>query len=177
MSHGSNLNLEAGSLLVTLVSLTTQEAGGGCSKWVGGDSARCHHLRYLSLHTVSVLAQLERGNFFSSAITKHSFFPSVHDAVLHISRERHQASVSTQPCCPQHGHGEGSHTNPSLSASLRWTTAPECSPSRGRRVLQEPRRQGRLCHPDDTNLLILGPRHPDPHQPLWTLSAGALPCP
>uniref|UniRef100_A0A8C3NM73 Uncharacterized protein n=1 Tax=Geospiza parvula TaxID=87175 RepID=A0A8C3NM73_GEOPR len=49
---------------------------------------------------VSVLAQLERGNFFSSAITKHSFFPSVHDAVVHISRERHQASVSTQPCCP-----------------------------------------------------------------------------
>ncbi|NXH96086.1 S26A6 protein, partial [Pachycephala philippinensis] len=46
---------------------------------------------------VSVLAQLERGNFFSSAITKHSFFPSVHDAVLHISRERRQASVSTQP--------------------------------------------------------------------------------
>ncbi|NWZ95497.1 S26A6 protein, partial [Nesospiza acunhae] len=46
---------------------------------------------------VSVLAQLERGNFFSSAITKHSFFPSVHDAVVHISGERHQASVSTQP--------------------------------------------------------------------------------
>ncbi|NXY26508.1 S26A6 protein, partial [Atrichornis clamosus] len=48
---------------------------------------------------VSVLAQLERGNFFSSTITKHSFFPSVHDAVVHISRERHQASVSTQPRC------------------------------------------------------------------------------
>ncbi|NXD99526.1 S26A6 protein, partial [Chaetorhynchus papuensis] len=47
--------------------------------------------------SVSVLAQLERGNFFSSAITKHFFFPSVHDAVVHISRERHQASVSTQP--------------------------------------------------------------------------------
>ncbi|NWR37763.1 S26A6 protein, partial [Tachuris rubrigastra] len=42
-----------------------------------------------------VLAQLERGNFFSSTITKHSFFPSVHDAVEHISRERRQASVST----------------------------------------------------------------------------------
>nr|XP_041574627.1 solute carrier family 26 member 6 [Taeniopygia guttata] len=42
---------------------------------------------------VSVLAQLEQGNFFSSAITKHSFFPSVHDAVVHISRERHQASA------------------------------------------------------------------------------------
>ncbi|NXM89075.1 S26A6 protein, partial [Oenanthe oenanthe] len=48
---------------------------------------------------VSVLAQLERGNFFSSAITKHSFFPSVHDAVEHVSRERRQASVSSQPCC------------------------------------------------------------------------------
>ncbi|KFP64673.1 Solute carrier family 26 member 6, partial [Cariama cristata] len=31
---------------------------------------------------VPVLAQLERGNFFSSAITKHCFFPSVHDAVV-----------------------------------------------------------------------------------------------
>ncbi|NXM23841.1 S26A6 protein, partial [Oxyruncus cristatus] len=30
-----------------------------------------------------VLAQLEQGNFFSSTITKHSFFPSVHDAVEH----------------------------------------------------------------------------------------------
>ncbi|NWI87452.1 S26A6 protein, partial [Pitta sordida] len=34
---------------------------------------------------VPVLAQLERGNFFSTTITKHCFFPSVHDAVLHIS--------------------------------------------------------------------------------------------
>ncbi|NXG11953.1 S26A6 protein, partial [Sakesphorus luctuosus] len=32
-----------------------------------------------------VLAQLERGNFFSSTITKYSFFPSVHDAVVHIN--------------------------------------------------------------------------------------------
>ncbi|NWI49086.1 S26A6 protein, partial [Calyptomena viridis] len=46
---------------------------------------------------VPVLAQLERGNFFSSTITKHSFFPSVHDTVLHISKEQHQASVSTWP--------------------------------------------------------------------------------
>ncbi|KAM7095730.1 LOW QUALITY PROTEIN: solute carrier family 26 member 6 [Ciconia maguari] len=42
---------------------------------------------------VPVLAQLERGNFFSSAITKHSFFPSVHDAVVHISGERRQAEA------------------------------------------------------------------------------------
>ncbi|NWX47424.1 S26A6 protein, partial [Steatornis caripensis] len=46
---------------------------------------------------VPVLAQLELGNFFSSAITKHCFFPSVHDAVVHISRQRQRASVSTQP--------------------------------------------------------------------------------
>ncbi|NXK03932.1 S26A6 protein, partial [Herpetotheres cachinnans] len=46
---------------------------------------------------VPVLDQLERGNFFSSAITKHCFFPSVHDAVVHISREQRGASVSTQP--------------------------------------------------------------------------------
>uniref|UniRef100_A0A8C0VKA4 Solute carrier family 26 member 6 n=1 Tax=Cyanistes caeruleus TaxID=156563 RepID=A0A8C0VKA4_CYACU len=50
---------------------------------------------FIASCSVSVLAQLERGNFFSSAITKHSFFPSVHDAVVHISRERQQASVST----------------------------------------------------------------------------------
>ncbi|XP_027661362.1 solute carrier family 26 member 6 [Falco rusticolus] len=42
---------------------------------------------------VPVLDQLERGNFFSSAITKHCFFPSVHDAVVHISREQRGASV------------------------------------------------------------------------------------
>ncbi|NXE23553.1 S26A6 protein, partial [Ardeotis kori] len=46
---------------------------------------------------VPVLAQLERGNFFSSSITKHCFFPSVHDAVVHINEERHLASVSTRP--------------------------------------------------------------------------------
>ncbi|NWV14203.1 S26A6 protein, partial [Ptilonorhynchus violaceus] len=34
---------------------------------------------------VSILTQLEQGNFFNSAITKYSFFPSVHDAVVHIS--------------------------------------------------------------------------------------------
>ncbi|NXO00225.1 S26A6 protein, partial [Rhinopomastus cyanomelas] len=34
---------------------------------------------------VPILAQLERGNFFSETITKHCFFPSVHDAVVHIS--------------------------------------------------------------------------------------------
>ncbi|NXL27009.1 S26A6 protein, partial [Glaucidium brasilianum] len=48
---------------------------------------------------VPVLAQLERGNFFSSAITKHCFFPSVHDAVVHISGERRQATVCTQSRC------------------------------------------------------------------------------
>ncbi|XP_009955348.1 PREDICTED: solute carrier family 26 member 6, partial [Leptosomus discolor] len=41
---------------------------------------------------VPVLAQLERGNFFSSAITKHSFFPSVNAAVAHISGEQRWAS-------------------------------------------------------------------------------------
>ncbi|NXN32022.1 S26A6 protein, partial [Nycticryphes semicollaris] len=52
---------------------------------------------FIACCSVPVLAQLERGNFFSSAITKHCFFPSVHDAVLHITGEQHQASVSTQP--------------------------------------------------------------------------------
>uniref|UniRef100_A0A669P1K4 Solute carrier family 26 member 6 n=1 Tax=Phasianus colchicus TaxID=9054 RepID=A0A669P1K4_PHACC len=48
-----------------------------------------------SLCAASVLAQLERGNFFSSTITKHCFFPSVNDAVLHIDAGRRPAPVST----------------------------------------------------------------------------------
>ncbi|XP_030314197.1 solute carrier family 26 member 6 [Calypte anna] len=48
---------------------------------------------FIACCSVPVLIQLERGNFFSSAITKHCFFPSVHDAVVHISRERCQGSV------------------------------------------------------------------------------------
>ncbi|OPJ72065.1 solute carrier family 26 member 6 [Patagioenas fasciata monilis] len=40
-----------------------------------------------------VLAQLERGNFFSSAITKSCFFPSVNDAVVYSSEEQRRASV------------------------------------------------------------------------------------
>ncbi|NXN70933.1 S26A6 protein, partial [Himantopus himantopus] len=54
---------------------------------------------FVACCSATVLAQLERGNFFSSAITKHFFFPSVHDAVVHISEEPRQASVNTQPCC------------------------------------------------------------------------------
>ncbi|NXY77403.1 S26A6 protein, partial [Glareola pratincola] len=52
---------------------------------------------FIACCSVPVLAQLERSNFFSSTITKHCFFPSVHDAVLHITGEQRQASVSTQP--------------------------------------------------------------------------------
>uniref|UniRef100_A0A8C9EIK2 Solute carrier family 26 member 6 n=1 Tax=Pavo cristatus TaxID=9049 RepID=A0A8C9EIK2_PAVCR len=48
----------------------------------------------------SVLAQLERGNFFSSTITKHCFFPSVNDAVLHLKGGMRPAPVSTQSCHP-----------------------------------------------------------------------------
>ncbi|XP_033922415.1 solute carrier family 26 member 6 [Melopsittacus undulatus] len=43
---------------------------------------------------VPVLAQLERGNFFSSSITKHCFFPSVHAAAEHARREQRSAPVS-----------------------------------------------------------------------------------
>nr|XP_013039691.2 solute carrier family 26 member 6 [Anser cygnoides] len=64
----------------------------------------------------SVLAQLERGNFFSSTITKQCFFPSVHDAVLHISGEQHTAPVRTCPGSPHHRHGEGQPSRP-LSSS------------------------------------------------------------
>ncbi|NXT20783.1 S26A6 protein, partial [Syrrhaptes paradoxus] len=53
---------------------------------------------YVACCSGPVLAQLERGNFFSSDITKRSFFPSVHDAVLHVTGgDRRPASVSTQP--------------------------------------------------------------------------------
>ncbi|NWU67556.1 S26A6 protein, partial [Pterocles burchelli] len=55
---------------------------------------------YVACCSGPVLAQLERGGFFSSDITKHSFFPSVHDAVLHVTRgERRPASVSAHPGC------------------------------------------------------------------------------
>ncbi|NXA56536.1 S26A6 protein, partial [Nothocercus julius] len=43
----------------------------------------------------SVIAQLERGNFFSETITKHQFFASVHDAVVHVTGQRAVAPVST----------------------------------------------------------------------------------
>ncbi|CAM9353025.1 unnamed protein product [Bubo scandiacus] len=49
---------------------------------------------------VPVLAQLERGNFFSSTITKHCFFPSVHDAVVHISGERRRATGAVRAGTP-----------------------------------------------------------------------------
>ncbi|XP_062441986.1 solute carrier family 26 member 6 [Rhea pennata] len=41
----------------------------------------------------SVIAQLERGNFFSQTITKHHFFASVHDAVVHATGQREEALV------------------------------------------------------------------------------------
>ncbi|XP_014798664.1 PREDICTED: solute carrier family 26 member 6 [Calidris pugnax] len=47
---------------------------------------------FIACCSVPVLAQLERGNFFSSTITKHCFFPSVHDTVLHVTGEQRQAS-------------------------------------------------------------------------------------
>uniref|UniRef100_A0A8C3D0C6 Solute carrier family 26 member 6 n=1 Tax=Cairina moschata TaxID=8855 RepID=A0A8C3D0C6_CAIMO len=75
-------------------------------------SAGCHKYGCFSLCTASVLAQLERGNFFSSTITKQCFFPSVHDAVLHISGEQHTASVRTCPGCPHCRHGEGQPSRP-----------------------------------------------------------------
>uniref|UniRef100_A0A8D2NI05 STAS domain-containing protein n=1 Tax=Zonotrichia albicollis TaxID=44394 RepID=A0A8D2NI05_ZONAL len=78
---------------------------------------------FIASCSVSVLAQLERGNFFSSAITKASFFPSVHDAVEHISRERHQASVSTQPCCPSMAmERAATSTPPSLPPQVDHST-------------------------------------------------------
>ncbi|XP_065543894.1 solute carrier family 26 member 6 isoform X1 [Lathamus discolor] len=40
---------------------------------------------------VPVLAQLERGNFFSASITKHCFFPSVHAAAEHARTEQRPA--------------------------------------------------------------------------------------
>ena len=85
---------------------------GACSGYGVVGSAGCHSFGCFSLHTVPVLAQLERGNFFSSAITKHHFFPSVHDAVVHVSGERRQALVSTQPRRPHHCDGGGQPSQP-----------------------------------------------------------------
>ncbi|OXB64510.1 hypothetical protein ASZ78_012773 [Callipepla squamata] len=52
---------------------------------------------------VSVLAQLERGNFFSPTITKHHFFPSVNDAVLHIKGETRPAPAALLPLTRSRG--------------------------------------------------------------------------
>ncbi|XP_064375038.1 solute carrier family 26 member 6 [Dromaius novaehollandiae] len=41
----------------------------------------------------SVIAQLERGNLFSQTITKHHFFASVHDAVVHVTGRQEEALV------------------------------------------------------------------------------------
>nr|XP_009686574.1 PREDICTED: cadherin EGF LAG seven-pass G-type receptor 3 [Struthio camelus australis] len=41
----------------------------------------------------SVITQLEKGNFFSQTITKHHFFTSVHDAVVHVTGQREEALV------------------------------------------------------------------------------------
>ncbi|XP_068762877.1 solute carrier family 26 member 6 isoform X1 [Struthio camelus] len=41
----------------------------------------------------SVITQLEKGNFFSQTITKHHFFASVHDAVVHVTGQREEALV------------------------------------------------------------------------------------
>uniref|UniRef100_A0A8B9EM16 Solute carrier family 26 member 6 n=1 Tax=Anser cygnoides TaxID=8845 RepID=A0A8B9EM16_ANSCY len=97
------------------VSLTAQGEG-GMFRWGLESSAGCHNFGCFSSCTASVLAQLERGNFFSSTITKQCFFPSVHDAVLHISGEQHTAPVRTCPGSPHHRHGEGQPSRP-LSSS------------------------------------------------------------
>lgn len=90
---------------------------GGCSGWGMVGSASSYSFGCFSLYTEPVLAQLERGNFFSSAITKHCFFPSVHDAVLHISGEQRQTLVSTQPRRPRDcdGREAAKPTLPGLS--------------------------------------------------------------
>uniref|UniRef100_A0A8C3KRE7 Solute carrier family 26 member 6 n=1 Tax=Calidris pygmaea TaxID=425635 RepID=A0A8C3KRE7_9CHAR len=83
---------------------------------------------FIACCSVPVLAQLERGNFFSSAITKHCFFPSVHDAVLHVTGEQRQASVSTRPHPPGHCHaGWGGGRTDSQADPL-----PPCPPQEDR---------------------------------------------
>ncbi|XP_061474320.1 solute carrier family 26 member 6 [Rhineura floridana] len=44
---------------------------------------------------VSVIIQLERGNFFSQTITKHHLFASIHDAVIYITRNQEKTLPQT----------------------------------------------------------------------------------
>uniref|UniRef100_A0A8C8BT42 Solute carrier family 26 member 6 n=1 Tax=Otus sunia TaxID=257818 RepID=A0A8C8BT42_9STRI len=124
---------------------------------------------------VPVLAQLERGNFFSSAITKHCFFPSVHDAVVHISGERRRATVRTESRCPHHCDGGGAAK----------PTPPRLSPLGGRQhqnvALQEEDVSPRSRVGEEGFAMLMAPAHPpqgpealDPHQPLRTQSWGPV---
>uniref|UniRef100_A0A663FHJ5 Solute carrier family 26 member 6 n=2 Tax=Accipitrinae TaxID=8955 RepID=A0A663FHJ5_AQUCH len=125
-----------------------------------------------------VLAQLERGNFFSSAITKHCFFPSVHDAVLHISAEQRQTLVSTQPRrpCDCDGREAAKPTLPCLS--------PLGGPQHQDVVPQVEDVSPRSRVGEEGFATLMAPTHPPqgpeasyPHQPLRSPRAAALPWP
>ncbi|KAM9655775.1 solute carrier family 26 member 6 isoform 2-T2 [Morphnus guianensis] len=125
-----------------------------------------------------VLAQLERGNFFSSAITKHCFFPSVHDAVLHISGEQRQTLVSTQPCCLRDCDGREA-AKPTLPC-----LCPLGGPQHQDVVPQEEDVSPRSRVGEEGFATLMAPTRPPrgpeasyPHQPLRTPRAGALPRP
>lgn len=182
MSHGPSLSPAApsgavGSLVIAPVSPAAQGEG-GCSGWGMVGSASSYSFGCFSLYTEPVLAQLERGNFFSSAITKHCFFPSVHDAVLHISGEQRQTLVSTQPRRPRDcdGRKAAKPTLPCLS--------PLGGPQHQDVVPQEEDVSPRSRVGEEGFATLMAPTHPPqgpeasyPHQPLRTLRAGALPRP
>ncbi|XP_074770705.1 solute carrier family 26 member 6 [Athene noctua] len=122
---------------------------------------------------VPVLAQLERGNFFSTAITKHCFFPSVHDAVVHISGEQRRATVCTQSRRPHHCDGGGAAK----------PTPPRLSPLGGCQhqnvALQEEDVSLRSRVGEEGFATLMAPAHPpqgpealDLHRPLRTQSWG-----
>lgn len=126
---------------------------------------------------MTVLAQLERGNFFSSAITKHCFFPSVHDAVVHISKEPRQASVSTQPRHPHHCDGEvgGGVTAAKLT---HLCLSPLGGPQHQNVALREEDISPTSWTSKGGFAALMAPTHPPwgpgalcPHQPLRTLES------
>uniref|UniRef100_A0A3Q3FFK3 Solute carrier family 26 member 6, like 1 n=1 Tax=Kryptolebias marmoratus TaxID=37003 RepID=A0A3Q3FFK3_KRYMA len=52
---------------------------------------------YIAGCQVSVVEQLERGDFFSETVTKHQLFASVHDAVLFCPQDQIRPSVTFHP--------------------------------------------------------------------------------
>uniref|UniRef100_A0A672V3K6 Solute carrier family 26 member 6 n=1 Tax=Strigops habroptila TaxID=2489341 RepID=A0A672V3K6_STRHB len=97
-----------------------------------------------------VLAQLERGDFFSSSITKHCFFPSVHDAAEHASRAQRPAPVSARThrphLRPRDGWGPPRH--------------PPCDPAAGPQHQDVAPQEEDICEAEQGPATLMAPPAP-----------------